>query len=172
MILAYNKLIFMNIDFKKFTSPTKGICDFDELVNELTDFINQDSYAKYSVIVGSDSEERNGTAEFVSVIAVHKIGSGGRYFWHKTKAEKVHSLRDRIYREAMYSLNLAHKVINSLKDKIADNQYGFEIHVDIGQAGPTKDMIREITGMIRGYGFVAKIKPEAFGASNVADKYA
>ena len=162
----------MKYDFSRFTSPTKGGCNFEEVVSELTDFINKDSDAKYSVIVGSDSEERSGTAEFVSVIAVHKIGSGGRYFWHKTPAEKVHSLRDRIYKEATYSLDLAHKVVDSLKEKIADNKYGFEIHVDIGQVGPTKDMIREITGMIKGYGFVAKIKPEAFGASNVADKYA
>lgn len=162
----------MKQDFNHFTSPSKGACSFEEVVSELTDFINKDVDAKYSVVVGSDSEEKSGLAEFVSVIAVHKVGFGGRYFWYKSKAEKVHSLRDRIYREATYSLDLAHKVIYSLKEKIADNKYGFEIHVDIGQAGPTKDMIREITGMIIGYGFVPKIKPDAFGASHVADKYA
>ena len=162
----------MEPDFNKFKSPSLGSCDFEKVVNELTDFINQRPDAKYSVIVGSDSEVKNGSAEFVSVIAVHRIGSGGRYFWTKFNSIVVHSMRDRIYREAMSSLDLAHKVIDSLKEKIADNKYGFEIHVDIGQAGPTKDMIREITGMIRGYGFVPKIKPYAYGASNVADKYA
>ena len=162
----------MKPNFDKFKSPTLGPCNFEKVVNELTDFINKEPDAKYSVIVGSDSEMKNGYAEFVSVVAVHRVGSGGRYFWTKFDSIIVHSMRDRIYREALFSLDLAHKVIDSLKDKIADNQYGFEIHVDIGQAGPTKDMIREITGMIKGYGFVPRIKPFAYGASNVADKYA
>ncbi len=165
-------IIKMKPDFNKFKSPSLGPCNFEKVVNELTNFINQRPDAKYSVIVGSDSEVKNGNAEFVSVIAVHRIGSGGRYFWTKFNSIVVHSMRDRIYREAMSSLDLAQKVVYSLKEKIADNKYGFEIHVDIGQAGPTKDMIREITGMIRGYGFVPKIKPYAYGASSVADKYA
>ncbi len=162
----------MKPNFDKFISPTLGSCDLKKVVNELTDFVNEKPDSKYSIIVGSDSEMKNGAAEFVSVIAVHRIGSGGRYFWSKFSSVKVHAMRDRIYKEALFSLDLAHKVIGSLKDKIADNRYGFEIHVDIGQAGPTKDMIKEITGMIRGYGFVPKIKPYAYGASNVADKYA
>jgi predicted RNase H-related nuclease YkuK (DUF458 family) len=158
--------------FDKFKSPTLGSCSFEKVVSELTDFVNKYPESKYSIVVGSDSETKNGSAEFVSVIAVHRIGSGGRYFWNKHNSVKVYSMRDRIYKEALFSLDLAQKIIGALKDKIAENQYGFEIHVDIGQVGPTKDMIREITGMIRGHGFVPKIKPYAFGASNVADKYA
>jgi hypothetical protein len=45
------------------------------------------------------------------------------------------------------------------------------IHADIGELGATKDMIKEVTGLIRGNGFEPKIKPESFVASNVADKY-
>jgi len=32
-------------------------------------------------------------------------------------------------------------------------------------------MIKEVTGLIRGNGFEAKIKPESFAASTVADRY-
>jgi hypothetical protein len=46
-----------------------------------------------------------------------------------------------------------------------------EIHVDIGQKGPTKEMIREIVGMVRGNGFFVKIKPESFAASTLADRH-
>lgn len=162
----------MKPNFDDFRSPTLGHCNFDKVVSELTDFVNNKPESRYSIVVGSDSEVKNGSAEFVSVVAVHRIGLGGRYFWSKHNSIKVYSLHDRIYKEALYSLDLAHKVICALKDKIAENRYGFEIHVDIGQVGPTKEMIREITGMIRGYGFVPKIKPYAYGASNVADKYA
>jgi len=46
-----------------------------------------------------------------------------------------------------------------------------EIHVDIGQNGPTREMIKEIVGMIKGSGFFVKIKPEAFAAATLADKH-
>ena len=40
-----------------------------------------------------------------------------------------------------------------------------------GENGDTKDMIRELVGMVTGSGFDAKIKPYACGASKVADKH-
>jgi len=33
-------------------------------------------------------------------------------------------------------------------------------------------MISEVTGMVRGSGFEVKIKPDAYGASKVADRHA
>ena len=162
----------MDFDFKNFQSPSNGTCSFKKVVNGLACFVNEDLDSKYSIVVGSDSEQKNGFMESVSVIAIHRVGSGGRYFWAKKKGIKTYSLRDRMYKEALFSLDLAKKVIEALKDRISEDKYDFEIHVDIGQAGPTKEMIKEIVGMIRGNGFVAKIKPEAFGASNVADRYA
>lgn len=50
-------------------------------------------------------------------------------------------------------------------------ELNLEIHLDIGQNGQTKEMIRDIVGMITGSGFDAKIKPYSCGASTVADKY-
>ena len=46
------------------------------------------------------------------------------------------------------------------------------IHADIGENGQTRDMIKEVVGLIRGNGFEPKIKPEAYVASCVADRYA
>jgi predicted RNase H-related nuclease YkuK (DUF458 family) len=45
-----------------------------------------------------------------------------------------------------------------------------EIHVDIGTVGPTKEMIKEIVGMVKGSGFFVKIKPDSFAATSLADK--
>ena len=154
-----------------FISPTKGNLKFSDLSTEVASFVNEDRQKKYSVIVGTDSEQRNGSAEFVSVVVVHRIGSFGRYFWHKRNGIKTHSLRDRIYKEAEFSLDLAQNLIGELKEKIEHPHYGFEIHVDIGENGPTKEMIKEVVGMIKGNGFEAKIKPESWGATKVADKH-
>ena len=46
-----------------------------------------------------------------------------------------------------------------------------EIHLDVGTHGETKDLIKEVTGMIVNSGFAAKIKPDACAASKVADKH-
>ena len=137
----------------------------------MASFVNEDREKKYSVIVGTDSEQRNGSAEFVSVVVVHRIGCHGRYFWHKKNGIKTHSLRDRIYKEAEFSLDLAQMLVGELKEKIEPQRYGFEIHIDVGENGPTKEMIKEVVGMIKGNGFEAKIKPESWGATKVADKH-
>lgn len=156
---------------QKFHNPTKGVFVFDEMIDEISNFINEDDLHKYSLIVGTDSEQKNGSAEFVSVVVIHRIGNFGRYFWHKHKDMKTYNLRDRIYKETMFSLELGQKLIGKIKNRIDGNKFGFEIHVDVGENGPTKDMIKEVVGMVRGNGFEAKIKPEAYGASKVADKH-
>lgn len=161
----------MSFSDKNFHSPSKGLLDLKTLVQEVADFINEDDVHEYCVAIGSDSEQKNGTAEFVNVVTVHRKGSHGRYFWHKYKDIKVYNLHDRIFKEALYSLELAQEIVQDLKDKIEHPRYGIEIHVDVGENGPTRDMIKEVMGMIRGNGFEAKIKPYAYGAANVADKH-
>ena len=46
-----------------------------------------------------------------------------------------------------------------------------EIHLDIGEQGETRELIRDVVGMIVGSGFHAEIKPHSYGASKVADRY-
>jgi hypothetical protein len=71
----------------------------------------------------------------------------------------------------MMSLSAAHEIVPRLRDKISPSKYDFEIHIDVGPLGPTRDMINEVAGMVRGNGFKAKTKPDSWGASSVADKH-
>ena len=41
----------------------------------------------------------------------------------------------------------------------------------MGERGATREMVREVTGLIRGNGFEPMIKPFSFAASAIADKY-
>ena len=43
---------------------------------------------KYRIVIGTDSETREKGADFVCVIAVHRIRKGGRYFWSKIYDER------------------------------------------------------------------------------------
>jgi len=182
-----------------FHSPTKGLLTLDKIIEELINYKREDPEAKYKIVIGTDSDTKEKGAEFVCVVAVHRIGRGGRYFWSRIYDERKFDLRTRIYQEAVVSLALAgallekelerhntrvdmgqsiNEIFKSLEkdSKDGSNQEiiftnELEIHVDIGQKGPTREMIKEIVGMIKGSGFFVKIKPEAFAAATLADKH-
>ena len=81
-------------------------------------------------------------------------------------------MRDKIYQEVFLSLELAQKLVPVLKDNLTDfAPYDLEIHIDVGEVGPTREMIKEVVGMLTGNGFIAKTKPESYGAFVVADKH-
>ncbi len=175
-MIRQNKL---NIKMKKqkqseyFISPSKGRISFDNIIYDLVDYMEASPKDKYMLVVGSDSKLYRKEAVFVSVIFIHRVGKGARYFYRRSKKKMSRNLRQRMYMETELSLELGQILIKRIHSALsnADLNYDFEIHVDIGKNGPTKEMIREIIGMIQGNGFVARYKPESFCASTVADKH-
>jgi len=154
---------------QKFYSPNGKSFSYEELVKEVLFYIKSDPQERYKVVIGTDSSN-HGTTDFVSAVVIYRVGHGGRFFWRRLNQKKVNSLRERIYQEVMMSLKLAEEVLFNLsQDKNID--FDFEIHIDIGAKGKTKDMLQEIIGMVRGSGFQVKTKPESYGASKVADRY-
>lgn len=162
----------MNNDI--FRSPSKGQIKLAKVAQEISNYINEDSQSRYRLIVGTDSNGSKKT-DFITAVIVYRIGRGGRYFWRKTNGGKVyHTLRDRIYQEVALSLKTAQEMLGELEPLVKSNSepnYDFQIHIDVGQKGPTREMIKEVVGMVRGNGFKAKIKPESYAASTIADKY-
>lgn len=154
-----------------FHSPTHGRLYCEDVVLRLISYLKQNHNQKYKLIIGTDSElENRFTADFVTAIVVHRIGRGGIYFWTRSHRNNIHSLRQRMWEEANQSLVMANFLIEQFK-KHNLSSYNLEIHVDVGQNGDTREMINELVGMIRGNGFEVKTKPDAFGASNVADRH-
>lgn len=161
----------------EFVSPSKGRLTKEKVLKEIVSFIGEDQNLSYKLIIGTDSQTRrqNGASsvDFVTAIVIHREGKGGRYFWKKVKVPKIHSLRDRIYRETLFSLDLAEEIVPVLKDRLAGlAPYELEIHIDVGEVGPTRAMIKEVVGMVTGNGYTAKTKPESYGAYSVADRHA
>ena len=125
---------------------------------------------RYKVMIGTDSALYEKTkADFVTAIVVHRVGNGGRYFWRREDHGSLHTLRDRILKEVMMSLDMAKTVVASLKDQRTP-EFDFEIHVDVGINGQTKTMIQELVGMVRANNFEARTKPESYAASSIADR--
>jgi hypothetical protein len=146
-----------------------------EVIEEISKFVNEVPTSFYRVVIGSDSQAKriNSHAEidFVTAIVVHREGRGARYFWRHEKMIKSPSLRDKIYTETLMSLSTAQEFVPLLREKVSPAKYDFEIHIDVGPLGPTRDMIKEVVGMVQGNGYKAKTKPDSWGASSVADKH-
>lgn len=153
-----------------FTSPSLGPLSLDQVFADINKYITEKPSENYKIIVGTDSMCKNHTT-FVTAIIIHRQGKGARYYFHKEKEKHINSLRQRIFYETSLSLQLT----SHLKDFLATSglleKVKLEVHVDIGNTGDTRNLIREIVGMVTGSGLVAKIKPDSFGASKVADRH-
>lgn len=163
-----------------FENPTRGRIKFPEVVQEIINYILEDKSKDYSVIVGCDSSSEEDPLFPVAIVVLRK-GHGGRFFLKKIhfrggEAKKFKNWKMRILEEVMLSCKLALSLREELEKRILNfsslPKFEFRyIHADIGENGATREMIKEVTGLIRGNGFEPKIKPESYVASGVADKY-
>jgi len=162
-----------------FFNLSKGKLTLNEVIKEILDYISAKPERFYDIIVGCDSPSDK-SPHFPVVIVVLRIGEGGRFFLRKISyspsKRKFFNWKERILEEVLLSCELALVTKENLEKKIKKLKfkpnYQFRyIHADIGENGQTKDMIKEVTGLIRGNGFEPKIKPEAYVASIVADRY-
>ena len=155
-----------------FYSQTLGKIRLEDVVDEIVSFVKKDPKMFYKIIIGTDSEASS-PVSLVTAVTIWRVGNGAIHFWTKSEERKFGSLRDRIWQEAINSITLAQEVRARLQKVLGDEFFwdGNEVHVDVGQNGPTRDLIDGVVGMIKGYNFEPVIKPYAFGASVVADRH-
>lgn len=167
----------MDINKLSFHNPTLGNLQFNQVVEELFNYINEKKDLNYEVIVGCDSSSEE-QPNFPIALVVLRKGQGGRFFLTKVKYPQdriFHTLRQRILEEVYLACDFALQFRDVFREKMAshslDNcQFDF-IHADVGGSVQTRDMIREVAGLVKSNGFEVKLKPESFAASVVADRY-
>jgi len=155
---------------QRFFSPSRGPMTFPQVVRDIVGAMEAESDFPFQVIVGTDSHPSLGETDFVSAIILRRVGKGGRYFWKRSREGIYRELTRRIYREAALSFELAKALMEQLESHTLLD-FNFEVHVDVGQNGKTRDLVDGVVGMIVGSGFPVKIKPDAYAASSVADKH-
>ena len=153
-------------DSTKFMTGSWKPVRMRDIVGKIEEFLEDTD--DYSIDIGTDSQNGQST-KFATVIAVHKIGKGGIFFYHSLKVDKIHTFYDRIYRETAMSIECASKLLELFLDR--ELLRDITIHCDVGPNGKTKHMIREITGYVNSSGFECKIKPEGTVAYTIADKF-
>ena len=162
-----------------FFNPTKGQMDLQGVMQELILYLQEKPHRDYEIIIGCDSSAVE-EPTFPVVIVVLRKKEGGRFFLtkvHYPAPRKFYNLHDRILEEVLLSCQLAlwlreNFALEAKKEGLEASYQLQHIHADVGENGLTRDMIKEVTGLIRGNGFTPMIKPESFAASSVADRFA
>ena len=156
----------------KFISPTDDPLDIYSVYKNILKFITEKPDEHYRLIIGTDSQAGIREIVFVTAIVIYRVGRGGRFFYSKKAEELTISMKQRIFYEASRSLEVASLLTGFFADEInLHDELKVEIHLDVGEKGPTRDIIKEVMGMVVGSGYEAHIKPEAYAASTVADKF-
>lgn len=160
-----------------FYSPSRGNLKLNQVIDEILHYMSEKPEMFYDIIVGCDSSSGE-EPHFPVAMVILRRGQGGKFFLKKIgyQNRKFFNWKERILEEVLLSCQLALYFKENYEKKIQDFSKSFHyqfryIHADIGENGSTRDMIKEVIGLIKGNGFEPKIKPESFVASTVADRY-
>ncbi len=149
-------------------SITHGYITFEEMFKIIKAFIKERPDMEYHISIGTDSQNHDLT-KTIRVVAVHRVGNGGIFFYEEKKIKKITNLHQKLLYETNASLSLAARLAEKFKNE--NFNYEISIHVDAGSNGPSKKMIPEISAWVRACGFDCKTKPESYTASSIANKY-
>ena len=143
-----------------FTRPSGGEFSVREAAAVAATYVAQSPASVYTVTIGTDSQNFDKT-KMVEVIAVHRVGNGGIFFY---RTQRSLELASEFFDEFHESLSLLGHDLDHLSIKC-------QIHCDVGHNGNTKAMIQEIVGWVRSLGYECAIKPDSYAASGIANKY-
>jgi uncharacterized protein len=164
---------FYNVSEKQMT--------FQAVIEHIKGFILKDPRSEYVLSIGSDSHVHQNETKFITAIHLHRVGKGA---WGCLKSYSVKrpilSVREKISMETALSQEVASYFISKYLGVLTDllipfadegADLLFEIHLDIGRKGLTKELIQEMTGRIEAMGIEAKIKPDSYTAFSYANRY-
>ena len=136
---------------------------FDELLKTI-------SKLDCEIYVGADSNPSRLPYILAVSIAIIKKNEFAKYFYVRWKpwGNEKPSIRDRLVSEVVTSCHVASR----MKDVMPNRR--INVHADVNPSLKTMSgkYSSELKSMIESYGFAAKIKPDSWAASWLADKLA
>ena len=117
--------------------------------------------------IGTDAQKHGIKTEYVSVICALLPGKGGRVFYSRVKEKRVASLREKLYKEVWFSIE-----VGLMLNEVIPANTEVIVHVDANPNVKFKSSsyVKELAGMVVGQGFQAVLKPDAWAASHAADQ--
>lgn len=151
----------MTLNFK---DTTGNPVSFEDIAN----LIDKDSI--YEIYVGTDSKvkKKDKIVSYATCIVLYRKGKGGRIFVRKEKRSLTNSLRERLTNEVWKSLEISMEL-----SKIIPSNCEIVIHIDVNKSQKHKSgsFHQELAALVSGQGFKFRLKPDAFAAQSVADKF-
>ena len=129
-----------------------------------------------NIIIGTDSQNFPGITKMVTVIAMICEHHGGLYIYCTKMIDIINNVKQKLQLETGDSLVLAQDLVDILESNSKYHEMytacELSIHVDAGNSerGKTKKLIPELIGWINSCGYNAKVKPNSFAASSIADR--
>jgi len=156
---------------------------FDDVFNNTLKFIsNKTNGYNYVLSIGTDSQVTKKTT-FITAILIRRIAPSGigNGAWGCLRKyivpRRIKSIKEKISIETNLSQEIAflfddEKMMKML-DPLIDNgsSLKYEIHLDVGNNGPTRNLIKEMSSRIEGMGIDFKIKPDSYTASSYANRF-
>jgi predicted RNase H-related nuclease YkuK (DUF458 family) len=128
-----------------------------------------DKKSEYEIYVGTDSKvkKKDKKVIYATCIVIYKKGKGGKILISKERKNLPNSLRERLAIEVWRSIEISMELNKVLPD------VQIVVHVDVNQSPKFKsgDFCQELVSMVVGQGFKCLVKPEAWAAQSVADKF-
>ncbi|KGP92221.1 hypothetical protein N780_01295 [Pontibacillus chungwhensis BH030062] len=169
------------MEYSTFYNQSKQHMTVEDVLQSIESFIAQDPANQYRLSIGTDSHVHKSHTRFITAIHIHRIGKGA---WgalrNHTVSRKIMSLKEKISIETWLSQEVAFhftpEYLAGLGQLLAPYEkegasLQFEIHLDIGTKGRSKDLIKDMTERIDAMGIDVKIKPDAYAASSYANRY-
>lgn len=161
----------------KMRSPSHGEVSIREIVDIVRKYIQDSPEDEYAITIGTDSQNFDRT-KIVMVIAVHRKGRGGIFFYKTIYQEKITNIRVKLTRETELSLELADNFLAEMEEEFFRSEFDYQasnihyaIHVDAGHDGKTNVLIPEIIAWVQAHGYPVSVKPDSYAASSIANKY-
>ena len=160
-----------------FKSYTYGELDIQGVADKIKEFHDRTSEwgTEFQITIGTDSQNFADT-KVVSVIAVHREGHGGIFFYEVTNIPRIQDVTRKLTEETSRSLTTITELIavleSSDKYKQVRDDALISIHIDAGWSdkGKTKELIPMLVGWIKACGYDCRVKPDSYAASSIADK--
>jgi len=141
-----------------------------QMTDKVIEFVKEDKDQLYRLMVGSDSLYRRDETCFSTVIVVHRVGKGARFFYNKSYVNHDIDIYSKILKETRDSIEIM-QVIKASNIPEYITKDNMEIHIDAGANGASKKVMDQCLGYAKGMGYNAYLKPDACAATHVADKY-
>jgi len=163
----------------RFFNSTQKDMSFSDVVASIKYFIKTNPDNSFLIAVGTDSQVKGRYTCFATGIHIHMKGQGAWCCVSKMlEAKRYMNLKEKISKETALTYEIVYMLNEQLIDSLCDFSIKYknfdcklEAHIDIGTRGETRKFIREMVGYFEGIGIDAKIKPDSFVASSLANRY-